>query len=94
MPDATDRFLQGGTPGVYHEPGLPNITGKWRMDFGRPTSTAEGAFYNLGGGAELRGQTGSSNCGLGLDASRSNSIYGSSETVQPKSLELVFCIRY
>ena len=31
---------------------------------------------------------------INLDASRSNSIYGNSATVQPKSVTVKFCIKY
>ena len=32
--------------------------------------------------------------GFGINASTSNPIYGSSETVQPLSLTAIFCIKY
>ena len=31
---------------------------------------------------------------LGIDASRSSSIYGNSTTVQPNSVEMCVCIKY
>lgn len=96
LPDATDRFLQGGTPGVYHEPGLPNITASVHGSKEVRLDSYEGAFYSEDSRSNSgqAGSTGSDYHRLNFDASRSNSIYGNSTTVQPKSLELIFCIRY
>lgn len=77
--------------GEFVEAGLPNITGSFATAFiGNPqTGVYSGAFtstkYNSGQGA------GSNNSWSGyynLDASRSSSIYGNSDTVQPKATEM------
>ena len=77
------------------EAGLPNITGSARpciRDCGYPllVDSTGGSFYNdKGGGGYGTGNTSTNTnpnyrgVGLGFDASRSNIIYGSSETVQP-----------
>ena len=79
-----DRVLQGaGTRGSVDttiEAGLPNITG----------SGLRGGQDGSGGGAFVKSTTGLSNGAAGgyganytFDASKSNSIYGKSNTVQP-----------
>lgn len=66
---------------ILQAPGLPNITGTICVD-DENLENVTGAFYIKGMG---RGPTGSSTGGrtVAFDASRSNSIYGNSETVQP-----------
>lgn len=77
------RVLQGAnteTPGTTKEAGLPNITGHG----------LRGGQDGSGGGAIYKGSIGLSNANsgpygadYGFDASKSNSIYGKSNTVQP-----------
>lgn len=87
------RVLQGAdndhTAGTTIEAGLPNITGKFTQSdcqVGTYNAGANGAFYMT---YENRGymygrMNSSENRGdLGFDASRSNPIYGNSNTVQP-----------
>lgn len=73
---------------------LPNITGLWRMDYGRPTATVNGAFYDAGGGAEIRGSTHAGNCGLGFNASLSSSTYQNNAPVQQNALCVNMIIKY
>ena len=62
--------------------GLPNITGETGTSGkGTPGYNVSGAFYNDGASNACSDAT-ISNC-LKFDASRSNSIYGKSSTVQP-----------
>ena len=100
LPDYRNRFIQGGdTPSVVAA-GLPNIDGAFGFahDVGVMTdkSTPSGAFAK----GTNRGRTfdvGStpSNCyDADFKASRSNSIYGSSTTVQPPSIKLIPQLRY
>jgi len=72
--------------GKYYAPGLPNITGTW----------AEDSFAGFNSGAisygnTLSGQSGSDR-GTGketfFNASKSNSIYGASTTVQPENTKV------
>ena len=82
------RVLQGVSgsqvAGKTVEAGLPNITGKFTATaFANGYATTSGALYQTTpSSATSYGQSGTTN-GLGLDASRSNSIYGASNTVQP-----------
>ena len=83
--------------GDYVEPGLPNITGSANRDngFGLIRGTTSGALY--GDGTWYRGIADSSVTAaesLKFDASRSNTIYGNSNTVQPPATQmyLYFCL--
>ena len=93
--------------GTTIEAGLPNITGKWWTQWNNQVKgfhglTAEGAFYNSY--SETSSRPGritaedSSNAGTKgypwFDASRSNPIYGNSDTVTPLSLSAKFFIKY
>ncbi len=85
---ADGTFIEAGsTPGA-HEPGLPNITGKANSYFWLD-GMESGALRNLKDhGGTLNDQNHNASISYGeirLDASKSNSIYGSSTTVQPKS---------
>lgn len=90
-----ERYLQtalhAGFLGTYTEAGLPNITG----DFGDSQLFISGgsASGTIGNGA-LRTEASQAGLGVGkyfvnnkitFDASRSNPIYGKSDTVKPKS---------
>lgn len=75
-----DTHLAGTTA----EAGLPNITGV----FSRKVNNSygfKGAFYEMELGEKTSGEYGGTGCpsGVGFDASRSNAIYGKSDTVQP-----------
>lgn len=95
LPYLLDRTIWGGTSNVgeYRQPGLPNITGSFGCD-DRQTwdETVSGAFWadpnrhDTGSGYSDYGQA------IFFDASRSNPIYGRSETVQPPSLVMLPCI--
>lgn len=77
----------------YIAAGLPNITGKF--DGNTNDGHAKiGAFYV--DGERTPGSDGENNTGgyIGFDASRSNSIYGKSSTVQPPATTLIPVIRY
>ena len=87
-------FMELGTEDEregYHRAGIPNITGyyaplAWERDGGRPYYG--GAIYNSGsrGGVEIPDRSWEGgNYDVSFDASRSNSIYGRSTTVQPES---------
>lgn len=94
---STGRVLQGSddnhNAGTTIEAGLPNITGyvgknlsEWnRLPF--PAGNCSGALYftNNFGAHDIDGGWNNSNRGGGIaiDASRSNPIYGRSNTVQP-----------
>lgn len=96
----TNHFIQGGvtTAGsmaAYQAAGLPNITGDFYASstdgtlLGSSLSSVSGAFY-VGNSRTYRpsGTTSNGGNGVGFNAALSNSIYGSSTTVQPKSNKL------
>lgn len=89
---------------TYPEAGLPNITGRvydksgnnspaWTID---PEITEASGAFRIGADAGYTGG-GTSKSKLyvkdfNFDASRSNTIYGNSDTVQPESHEWVMCV--
>lgn len=102
LPNWTDRTVQfaGDGVGATLEASLPNITGTTKMGFifGNvtgfiPTSTGAvtvqtlDATTNYGIGSAVRST-------IGIDASKSSSIYGASATVQPPAIKLIPIIRY
>lgn len=94
LPNLIDRVAWGATSGVgtYLSPGLPNITGEFGCD-DRQTSVQSGAFYAARSPVNTSAEGGD---GVWykfiFDASRSNSIYGASATVQPPAVKLLPCI--
>ena len=92
VPDYRGRFLEGNTtPGTKKEAGLPNITGSFIAVFnGNPVS---GAFYNDGKRGHTKQYTDWDGQSIRLDASRSNPIYGRSDTVQPASVTVRYLIK-
>lgn len=73
--------------GSYLQAGLPNITGEFGGATKEGTMGASGAFsvpYQSSSGRAAG--SGGGIISWDFDASRSNSIYGNSETVQPKSI--------
>lgn len=95
LPDLTDRFIQGSsTAGTSKDAGLPNITG---LGMYLGDSYVGGAFYTRKdpGLAKVNIYSDSwYGVAFGFDASRSNSIYGGSTTVQPPALTMLYCIKY
>jgi len=79
--------------GKYIAAGLPNFTGRTTAaatGFWSSTSSPEytGVFFKDGTkGGYLSGANGSGDI-LGVDASRSNSIYGASDTIQPPAVKI------
>lgn len=108
LPNLTDRFLQGSASvGTVKEAGLPNITGEAYLTSTHihyvTVHHCDGAFsttaeYITGYGDARDFLTEQTNdfysSPIWLDASRSNSIYGSSSTVQPPALTCLICIKY
>lgn len=96
VPDMRGRFLQGadGNLGQTIEAGLPNITGSFKSLPGRNNNEgADGAFT-------VKQNYSSSSADLTdsyivrFDASRSNPVYGKSDTVQPPALTVNYIIKY
>ena len=93
VPDYRGRFLEGNTtPGTKKEAGLPDITGTTYVDSAVTRGYNSGAFYKYEGGSS--GPDSSGNGGkLYFAASKSNPIYGASETVQPPSVTVRYLIK-
>lgn len=93
LPDLTDKFIEGSaTAGTKKEAGLPNITGTLETNNDDGTQWKTGAFYDTGRNAN--GANGNNGGGItGFDASRSNAIYGASNTVQPPALTMRYIIK-
>lgn len=83
---------KGGDNLAVINAGVPNITGVTGAAFEDHT-TPSGAFY-LSGNAYEAENGGYGKFLLNFDASRSNSIYGTSDTVQPPALTLIPQIKY
>jgi len=93
-------FTEGTTDvtalGDLVEAGLPNITGELKtyVDLGRSEGT--GAIRRQNDGKKYVGTntitSGTQYDGFDFDASRSNSIYGNSSTVQPQSIKVLYYI--
>lgn len=95
LPDLRDKFVQGanGNLGTSKDAGLPNITGKFYHDTNAKAGLS-GAFTYEGTGRQNLMNDSPTNSGLiTFDASKSNAIYGNSDTVQPPSVCLTFIIK-
>jgi len=101
LPNLMGKAPWGSTSvGTVLDAGLPNITGQATyissdgVDQDRYPDT--GCFYwgSYNNTRKTSNTTGSAKRDFKFDASRSNSIYGKSSTVQPPALCLLPCIRY
>ena len=77
---------------------MPNITGKIRVDpvTQEPMDMPNNAFYQIDGmyiNAESAGETDYNSFFVRFDASRSNPIYGNSDTVQPPAYVVYYIMR-
>lgn len=87
--------IAGSRAGNYHQAGLPNIKGTFNA-----SQLADGSDYASGalisGGSAPKGTPASTSDsvqnGFSFDASKSNAIYGRSNTVQPESHEWMICV--
>ena len=103
LPNMTGRVLMGGETVKSVEAGLPNIEGSfWPLgDYNESVPNnvrqgTEGAFYTQGRtyGQGLAENGAADNARAMFDASRSNPIYGASETVQPPAITMIAQIKY
>ena len=94
LPNTVARFLEGGIgAGTYYEAGLPNITG----NISAFKSSISGAFVGSNNTDRYDGWNDNEDeyaVSTSFDASRSNSIYGASTTVQPPAMTVIYCIKY
>ena len=100
LPDLRNRTLWGADSypvGTYVEPGLPNITGRIGPYNTHLIGGVEGAVYvagNWSSGRYISHSTDTpSQSQVYFDASRSNPIYGASDTVRPPSGTVNFIIK-
>lgn len=95
LPDLIGRFAEGSaTPGMVKEAGLPNITGTAEWSRGAKQIKSTGAFSSsIGGITAPSAESSAGDVVLTINASRSNPIYGASDTVQPPALTLLPCIK-
>lgn len=103
VPNLVDKFIQGSTTsGTEKEAGLPNIEGSAKLYIAAVGTAgvayANGAMYGYEQKALPKGtikgeETGTTNNMVGFDASKSNPIYGNSDTVQPPALTMVYIIK-
>jgi microcystin-dependent protein len=100
LPDFRNRTIWGADDFGYLSAGLPNITGTataigGSCGFPRNTGSFTGAFYNSKTLAEAFSvSSGGDGATFAMDASRSNSIYGKSDTVQPPAIKVRVVTRY
>lgn len=96
VPNLIGRFIESGVSnqvGTTHEAGLPNITGSFKI--WKFNDYLNGAFSTTFMGEHANTHDGGSDPDwkVYFDASKSNSIYGKSSTVQPASLILLPIIK-
>ena len=108
LPNLIDKFAQGSTTvGTVKSSGLPNINGYAAPLALNPEGSggyplecnSSGAFYPFSNDYNCLKITNLEyiphrNAGIVFDASRANSTYGNSTTVQPPALTLLPCIKY
>ena len=100
LPDFRNRAVWGADSFGYVEAGLPNITGTATAignttGFPRSTGVFTGAFYNSKTLSQAFSvSSGGDGATFAMDASRSNSIYGNSNTVQPPAIKVRVVTRY
>lgn len=105
VPDYRGKFLQmvsdSQTVGQEIEAGLPNITGTLSSAYAPAFSiNSNGCFTNTQSGSGANGPNNGNGGGnssaysIPFDASKSNSIYGNSSTVQPPAFTVNYFIKY
>ena len=98
LPNMTGRVLQGGEQVKSIKAGLPNIKGTHEFHMNALANYGAGAMASRGANTRDYSLAESPNSNtfvtLDLDASRSNPIYGASDTVQPPAITLIAQIKY
>lgn len=109
LPDYRNRFIQGGDSSSVKSAGLPNITYKLTPEETGESQTGvftesaftKGSLFENGAmkmqktrGAVTSGGGWFEVASLDFDASRCSPIYGSANTVQPPSIQLIPQLRY
>ena len=103
LPNLIDRVVQGAaTAGTYKAAGLPNISGSTvvacRTDYiengALKANRGRGTLYGLFSTSSSISTQNFVDAGLMFNASKSNSIYGASTTVQPPAFTTKIYICY
>ena len=96
LPNATGHVLMGGEHVRSVEAGLPNITGTMFFNERHSGVPSSGVFRqeNTPSSATYHTPGDGHNTTVFFDASRSNPIYGRSDTVQPPALTMIAQIKY
>lgn len=101
LPNLTDKFIQGNnTAGTVKSAGLPNITGStFNSGYGgyidKSGLSTSGALIMVEGASNTSLNPGEQKrYYLQFDASKSNTIYGNSTTVQPPAITMRYIIKY
>lgn len=96
LPNLHHKFIEGTNTqsevGQSVSAGLPNITGEFTASSYNTAGTQKGAF-RVGGIVDCPNKDNNGGHKFYFDASSSNGVYGSSQTVQPASLRLILCIK-
>lgn len=100
VPNLLGRFLKGVTTvngGTFEEAGLPNITGDFAINktgYETGDTFANGAFKVDGTASNGNNADGSGKAPkIAFDASKSNNIYGKSNTVTPSNMSVIYYIK-
>ena len=95
LPDLRGKFVQGanGDLATVKEAGLPNITGQFYHDTNTRNKVSGAFSYTSGNNQNLMNDTPTNSGIVYFDASKSNAIYGNSETVQPPAVCLSYIIK-
>lgn len=91
VPDLRGKWLQMADSVGALAAGLPNITGNAGITI---SSGGTGVFADGVYITQVPGGNGTSGWSIVFNASRGNSIYGNSDTVQPPSTKLIAQIKY
>jgi len=98
VPDLTDTFIKGSNAaGTLQDAGLPNLYGTFNHDWGAFAVKYEselGAFKtgDVVSNSGIYGG-GSTDSRAIFDANKYNPIYGNSDTVTPKNINVLYCIK-
>lgn len=95
LPDLRDKFIQGanGNLGASKDAGLPNITGTFYHDTNAKAGLSGVFTYESTGRQNLANDAPTNSGLITFDASKSNAIYGNSDTVQPPAVCLHYIIK-
>ena len=103
LPNLVGRFVEGSaTAGTYKDAGLPNISGSTivacRTDYvesgALKAKRGTGSIYGVFSNSSSISTMNFVDAGLMFNASKSNSIYGGSDTVQPPALTMLPIIKF